>query len=65
MSLAWQLIDSIATAPPVSDMPGVSFQSRLAAVTHPVKSLSDVRAAKARSAQIRRPKGVARIFHVN
>jgi hypothetical protein len=30
-----------------------------------IKSLPDVRAAEARSAQICRPKGVARVFHVS
>jgi len=34
-------------------------------VGHPVESLSDVRGADARSAQIRRPKGVTRAFQVS
>ena len=67
MRLARELIDSIATSPPVSDIPGVSFQSRLLAVTHPCKieALSDVRAAEARSAQIGRCEGVTRCFQVS
>ena len=50
-------------------MPGVSFQSRAEAVTHPLcdeeEPLSDVRGADARSAQIDRPDGVARTFQVS
>jgi hypothetical protein len=50
-------------------MPGLSFQSRAEAVTHPLcdeeQSLSDVRGADARSAQIDRPDGVARTFQVS
>jgi hypothetical protein len=50
-------------------MPGVSFQSRAEAVTHPLcdeeESLSDVRGADARSAEIDRPDGVARTFQTS
>jgi hypothetical protein len=50
-------------------MPGVSFQSRADAVTHPLcdeeQSLSDVRGADARSAEIDRPDGVTRCFQVS
>jgi hypothetical protein len=50
-------------------MPGVSFQSRAEAVTHPLcdeeQSLSDVRGADARSAEIDRPDGVTRCFQVS
>jgi len=50
-------------------MPGVSFQSRAEAVTHPLcdeeQSLSDVRGADARSAEIDRPDGVTRCFLVS
>jgi hypothetical protein len=50
-------------------IPGLSFQSRAEAVTHPLcdeeESLSDVRGADARSAQIDRPDGVARSFQVS
>ena len=51
----------------VTAMPGVSFQSRLDAVGQPdkVETLADMRAAEARSAQIRSPKGVTRSFHVS
>jgi hypothetical protein len=45
--------------------PPVSFQSRVVGVTHPVQSLSDVRRADARSAQIGGPSGVARSFQVS
>lgn len=46
-------------------MPGVSFQSRADGVTHPEKSLTDMRGAEARSAGINRPDGVARAFQVS
>jgi hypothetical protein len=50
-------------------MPGVSFQSLALAVTQPLcdeeQSLSDVRGADARSAEIDRPDGVARTFQVS
>jgi len=39
--------------------------SWLAGVAHPVQSLSDMRRADARSAQIRRPDGVTRSFQVS
>jgi hypothetical protein len=45
--------------------PPVSFQSRVVGVTHPPQSLSDVRGADARSAQIGSPCGVARSFQVS
>ena len=44
---------------------GVSLQSRVVGVTHPIKSLPDVRRTDARSAQICRPDGVLRTFQVS
>ncbi len=46
-------------------MPGVSFQSRAEGVTHPIKSLPDVRRTDARSTEITRPNGVVRSFQVS
>ena len=46
-------------------MPGVSFQSLADGVTHPIKSLPDVRRTDPRSTEIERCKGVAAIFHVS
>jgi len=45
-------------------MPGVSFQSRLAGVGHPVESLADMRRTDAVCPQYRRPAGVAFSFQV-
>jgi hypothetical protein len=44
-----------------------SFQSLVVVVGHPdePRALSDVRSADARSAQIDRPEGIARCFHVS
>ena len=46
-------------------MPGVSFQSRTVGVTHPVRSISDVRRTDARSLERDTPEGVAHAFHVS
>ena len=46
-------------------MPGVSFQSRAAGVTHPVKSVSDVRRTDARRRERDRPEGVTQGFQVS
>lgn len=51
-------------------MPAVSFQSLALGVSHgagsdELEALSDVRRPEARSAQIERPEGVARAFHVS
>jgi hypothetical protein len=42
-----------------------SFQSRVVQVGHPVQSLSQVRSADPRSAEIRRPAGVTRSFQIS
>lgn len=45
-------------------MPGVSFQSRAAGVTHPVEPVSDVRRTDARTRERDRPDGVTHGFQV-
>lgn len=51
-------------------MPAVSFQSRADGVSQgassdELESLADVRSTEARSAEIERPEGVTRAFHVS
>ena len=46
-------------------MPGESFQSRVVGVTHPVRSVSDVRRTDARRRERDTPEGVAQRFQVS
>ena len=46
------------------DLPCGPFQSRACAVGHPIKTLPSVRGSDARSADIDRPAGVARVIQV-
>jgi len=46
-------------------MPGVSFQSRTVGVTHPVRSVTDVRSTDARRRERDTPEGVTQGFHVS
>jgi hypothetical protein len=46
-------------------MPGVSFQSRVVGVTHPVQAISDVRRTDARRRERDTPEGVTQGFQVS
>jgi len=46
-------------------MPGVSLWSRVVGVTHPVRSISDVRRTDARSRERDTPEGVTQAFQVS
>jgi hypothetical protein len=46
-------------------MPGESFQSRTVGVTHPVRSVADVRRTDARSRERHAPEGVTHAFQVS
>ena len=50
--------------PPGDGIPGVSFQSRAAGVTHPVQSVSNMRRTDARRRERDRPEGVTQGFQL-